>query len=161
MVCFKVSVKYFFLATKYSSLLSVRAKPYAQLWLNVGAAFVNSEHDNQLKAVRGNNILLLRVFQGGINRFARKVWVKQFTRKENPTEQNQTQETKPRREEKINTVLDFTSYMYCKIGSVWKGLGNRNHLVIYVSKTRPNYQTLLSHAVPVSKALSESETKPK
>lgn len=68
---------------------------------------VNSEHDDQLKAVSGKNILLLLEFQGGINCFVCKVWVKQLTRKENPTEQNQTQkqETKPRRKEKINAAL--------------------------------------------------------
>lgn len=125
---------------------------------------VNSEHDYQLKAIRGKNILLLREFQGGINCSACKVWGKQLTRKENTAEQNQTQkqETEPRRAEKINVVLDFISYMYCKKRISLKGIGkfHRNHLVIYVSKTRANYQAVLSHAVPFSKALSESEQKP-
>lgn len=39
------------------------------------------------------------------------------------------------------------------------GKFHRNHLVIYVSKTRTNYQAVLSHAAPVSTALSESEQK--
>lgn len=101
---------------------------------------VNSEHDYQLKAISGKNILLLQEFQGGINCSACKVWVKQSTRKENPTEQNQTQkqETKPRRAEKINAVLDFISYMYCKRGSVRKGLGNFTETILLSMQVKPN-----------------------